>query len=110
MPASRLQQVAPPLRDAVLKSQPGAISQVSAGGAHTLVLLVEKEPAGQRDLSTAGVKESITNALKERRSQLRRSAYVANLRNDAKVINYLARQLAPAPKPQAVTPAAPGRQ
>ena len=48
VPASALNQVPPPLRAAVLGSQPGNVKLVSVGGAHTLVLLVERETAGQR--------------------------------------------------------------
>jgi peptidyl-prolyl cis-trans isomerase SurA len=108
VPASRLQQVAAPLRDAVLKAQPGTVTQINAGGVYTIVLLVEKEAAGQRELSTPGVKENITGALRDRKGQLLRAAYLANLRNDAKIVNYLAKQLAPLPPaPPGLAPAAP---
>ena len=49
VPLSALQKAPPPLRDAVLKAQPGTVTMVNIGGTHTLVLLVAKEPAGQRD-------------------------------------------------------------
>jgi peptidyl-prolyl cis-trans isomerase SurA len=108
--ASQLKQVAAPLREAVLKAQPGTISQVSVGGAYTLVLLIEKEAAGQRDLNTPGVRDNISRTLHDRKEQLARTAYLTVLRNDAHVMNYLAKQLLPAPKPQTVTPTAPGKK
>jgi hypothetical protein len=57
------------------------------------VLVVAHEPAGQRDLSTPGVKERITNTLRSRREQLMRTAYLSALRDDAEVVNHFARRL-----------------
>jgi peptidyl-prolyl cis-trans isomerase SurA len=93
MPLSALKQAPPQLRDVVLKMSPGSVRVVSVGGAHTIVLLVAKEVAGQRDLSTPGVRENITNALRGRREQLLRAAYLSAVRSDARVENYLARRL-----------------
>lgn len=111
IPASALNQVRPELRQAVLKSKPGDVSTVSAGGAHTIVLLVSREEAGQRDLDTPGVRDSITNLLRDRREQLLIAAYVAAARNEARIVNYLARQLVEtrgaAP---GLVPSAPGRK
>ena len=58
VPMSRLKQAPPQLRDAVLNKEPGTVNVASMGGAHTLVLVVAHEPAGQRDLSTPGVKRA----------------------------------------------------
>ena len=93
VPVSALSQVRPELRQAVLNAKPGEVTAVTAGGAHTLVLLIAHEAAGQRDLGTPGVRESITDMLRERREQLLSAAYIAAARNDVKVVNYLARQL-----------------
>jgi parvulin-like peptidyl-prolyl isomerase len=90
VPVSALRSVPAPLRDAVLNSQPGSVRMVSIGGGHTIVLLVAKDTAGQKDLSMPQVKEMITNTLKGRREQLLRAAYVNALRNDATVVNHLA--------------------
>lgn len=107
--ASELAQAPAPLRDAVLKAQPGTVSQVSAGGAHALVLLVAKQAAGQRDLSSPGVRDNIAAALRDRQEQLLRAAYLAVLRNEAKVVNNLAKQIVAQPaKTPTVAPAAPG--
>jgi len=91
IPASALEKVPPQLRDTVLKTEPGNVSVVSAGGAHTIVLLVAREAAGQRDLNTPQVKDGISSSLKERKEQLQRGAYVTVARNSSKIVNYLAR-------------------
>ena len=93
VPMSRLKQAPPQLRDAVLKKAPGTVSVASMGGAHTLVLVVSHEQAGQRDLSTPGVNDRITAALKGRKEQLLRTAYLTSVRHDADVVNYLARRI-----------------
>ena len=93
VPVSALQQTPPPLRDAVLKSAPGTVKVVSNGGAHTIVLVVAHEVAGQKDPSMPDVREAITTALRGRREQLLRAAYLASLRNEAVVVNLLARRL-----------------
>jgi peptidyl-prolyl cis-trans isomerase SurA len=93
VPVSKLQQAPAALRDAVLKVKPGTVNIVSQGGAHTLVAVVAHEPAGQRDLSTPAVKESITSNIRARKEQLLRTAYLTALRTDAQVVNYLARRL-----------------
>ena len=93
LPVSGLKQIAPPLRDAVLKSAPGAVSVVTVGGNHTIVLVLGHEKAGQRDLSTPMVRENITASLRGRREQLLRAAYLTALRTDADVVNYFARRI-----------------
>ncbi len=90
---SQLAQVPPPLRNAVLKTEPGRMSVVSAQGNHTLVLLVSREQAGQRELNTPQVRDSITNTLRTRREQLLRNAYLIAARNNATVVNYLAQRI-----------------
>ena len=57
IPRSALQQVPPALRDATLKLEPGTVRVVSNGGAHTIVLMVARETAGQRDPSMPDVRE-----------------------------------------------------
>ena len=93
VPISALQQAPPALRDAVLKTAPGSVRVVSNGGAHTIVLFVAKDTAGQKDPSMPAVKEAITGALRGRREQLLRAAYLTDLRNGAAVVNHLAKQL-----------------
>jgi peptidyl-prolyl cis-trans isomerase SurA len=93
VPVSRLKQAPPQLRDAVLKASPGTINVVSGGGAHTIVLVVAHEQAGQRDLSMPAVRERITETLRARKEQLLRTAYLTAAQSDATVVNYLARRL-----------------
>ena len=93
IPVSKLKQLPPQLRDAVLNKAPGSVNVASVNGGHTLVLVVSHEAAGQRDLTTPGVRERITEALRGRREQLLRSAYLTTVRTDAVVVNYLARRL-----------------
>ncbi len=110
VPLSALKNAPPMLRDAALKSQPGTVSHVSSGGAHTLVLVIAKEEAGQRDLQTAGVKDGIATSLRSKREQLLRTAYLTAARADATVVNYLARRIVDAQgKSPSLTPAAPGK-
>lgn len=97
VPISRLKQAPPQLLNAVLNKAPGTVNVASAGGAHTLVLVVAHEPAGQRDLSTPGVREQITKTLKARKEQLLRMAYLTSVRSDAEVVNYLARRIVESP-------------
>jgi peptidyl-prolyl cis-trans isomerase SurA len=93
VPMSKLQSAPPRLRDAVLKVPVGTVSLASEGGNHTIVAVVAYEAAGQRDLSTPAVKESITSTLKARKEQLLRAAYLTAARSDANVTNYIARRL-----------------
>jgi peptidyl-prolyl cis-trans isomerase SurA len=111
VPVSALKNVPAPLRDAVLNSQPGAVRLVSIQGGQTIVLLVAKDTAGQKDPSMPQVREMISNTLKGRREQLLRAAYVTALRNDATVVNYLADRIVEAQgkATPSLMPAAPGQ-
>ena len=91
IPVSALNQVPPQLRELVLKTAPGRIGTVGAGGGYTFVFVIAREDAGQRDLSHPPVKESITTTIREQREQVLRAAYVAAARNDIDVVNHLAR-------------------
>ena len=109
VPLSAVQRTPPALRDAVLKATPGTVSTVSMGGGHTLVLLVAKEAAGQRDLSTPEVREAITGTLRGRKEQLLRTAYISTIRDNAVVVNHLAKRLVESQgKMPSLVPAAPG--
>ena len=104
--ASQLAQVPPQLRDVVLRTDPGKASLVTAGNAFTLVMVIAKEPAGQRELGNPNVRDTISTNMRERRVQVLRAAYLTSLRNDAKIVNHYANQVAanqlkaaPAPSP-----------
>jgi peptidyl-prolyl cis-trans isomerase SurA len=110
VPLSALQKAPPPLRDAVLKANPGTVTMVNIGGTHTLVLLVGKEPAGQRDPSMPEVREGITSTLKSRKEQLLQAAYISSLRNNVVVVNILAQRLLESQgKMPSLAPSAPGK-
>jgi peptidyl-prolyl cis-trans isomerase SurA len=93
VPLSALKAAPAPLRDVVLQMTPGSARVVTQGGAHRIVYLVAKEAAGQRDLSSPGVKDRIREGLKARREQLLRSAYLTAARTDAAVVNYIVRRV-----------------
>jgi len=93
VPVSKLKQAPQQLRDAVLNKAPGTVNVASANGAYTLVLVVAHEQAGQRDLSSPGVRDRISEGLRGRREQLLRAAYLTAVRSDAVVVNHLARRI-----------------
>jgi peptidyl-prolyl cis-trans isomerase SurA len=108
VPVSRIKQAPPLMRDAVLNKAAGNVNVVTVGGAYTIVLVVAHEQAGQRDLSTPGVRDRITEALRGRKEQLLRAAYLTAIRSDAEVENHLARRLVEAQgKVPSLQPAAP---
>lgn len=90
---SALRQAPPQLRDAVMKATPGTVNVVTMEGGHTIVLLLGKQAAGQRDLSMPEVKQGITSTLRGRREQLLRTAYLQAIRDKANVVNHLAQRL-----------------
>jgi peptidyl-prolyl cis-trans isomerase SurA len=68
------------------------ILRTPAGGYHILKLL-GREEAGQRELSSPQVKSAIRQTLMNEREQLLKAAYLEDLRNGAKVRNYLAEKV-----------------
>ncbi|MGH9706343.1 MAG: SurA N-terminal domain-containing protein, partial [Candidatus Acidiferrales bacterium] len=62
-------------------------------GGYRILKLIAKEAAGQREISDPQVQQSIRDMLRNRREQLLRSAYMAEARDEARVTNYLARQI-----------------
>lgn len=93
MPASAFARAPQPLRQAVFNGKPGSINVVTANGMTTIMLLIASEPVGQRELSAPAVHDGIRDALQERKEQLLRVAYVTKVRNDASIVNNLARQV-----------------
>ena len=89
----------------------GPARQLAGGRSHTIALVLAHEPAGQRDLSTPGVRDRINETLRNRKEQLLRSAYLTTVRNEAEVVNYLARRLVEAKGEMPSLPlAAPGKK
>jgi peptidyl-prolyl cis-trans isomerase SurA len=93
IPLSAVRQAEPALRNAVLDMMPGNVRVINQNGAAAIVALLAKEPAGQRTLETPGVKDQITEALKQRREQLLRSAYLTALQTNADVTNHQAARI-----------------
>jgi peptidyl-prolyl cis-trans isomerase SurA len=93
VPLSAIRRAPAALRDVVLNTEPGRAQVVQDGNAVRIVLVVSREKAGQRDLSTPGTKEQLTQAIRMRKEQLLRDAYLNARRADAEVTNYLARRL-----------------
>ena len=95
VPESALNQSDPTLKKAVLGMKVGQITQpipVKNGGYRILKLLA-KEAAGERQFSDVQVQQAIRDALRTRKEQLLRSAYLVEARDEAHVTNYLARQI-----------------
>ena len=93
VPVSALNKAPEPLRKAVIGQKPGTVNVASSGGIHTIVAVVAHEPAGERSLTTPGVKDGITGTLKQRKEQLLRTAYLSAARGDADVRNLAARRV-----------------
>lgn len=94
IPSSALEKADRSLRQAILALQPGQVSGVvRARDAYYILKLVERQTAGQRQLSDPEVQQNIRNVLENRKGQLLREAYMEIARNQSKIVNYLARQI-----------------
>jgi peptidyl-prolyl cis-trans isomerase SurA len=86
---------------AISKLKPGQMSDVVAlngPGSKTpyeyaIYKLLEREPAGQRQLNDPRVQQDIRQQLRDGRAQLLRTAYYEMLRDQAHVVNYLAEEI-----------------
>jgi peptidyl-prolyl cis-trans isomerase SurA len=90
---SQVDSAAPALKNAVMSMKPGDLNTVTNGPTTTLLALVRRLEPGQRELSDPEVKDGIKTSLQERRVQLLQGAYLARLRDEATIVNYLARQV-----------------
>jgi peptidyl-prolyl cis-trans isomerase SurA len=102
IPESALQQRDPATFAAINKLQPGQMTDVlpvyGAGPTqraigYAVYKLLEREPAGQRELNNPSVQQHIRQGLRESHAQLLQLAYREILRNDAKVRNYFAEEI-----------------
>lgn len=94
VPESALNQSDPMLKKVVLALKPGQVSQPIQLKDNTRILkLVAREAAGQRNIQDPQVLQTIRDTLRNRKEQLLRAAYLASARDDARVTNYLARQV-----------------
>jgi len=95
IPESSLNRSDPALKKAVLSLKAGQFSQPihTKDGGYTILKLIAVEPAGDRKLSDPQVQQAIRNALRTRKEQLLRSAYLIEARDETHVTNYLAREI-----------------
>ena len=93
VPVSALKKAPPALRDVVIGKAPGTVNVGTSGGIYTVVLIIGHEQAGERGLSTPGVRDGITSTLKGRKEQLLQTAYLSAARSDAEVVNHAARRV-----------------
>jgi peptidyl-prolyl cis-trans isomerase SurA len=101
VPESSLRSQPPPIFAAISRLQPGQITDVipilppgaKAPVGYAIYKLIEKEPAGQRELNDPRVQQDIRQQLRDSRSQLLRAAYYEIMRNQTKVENHLAEQI-----------------
>jgi len=94
VPESALEKASPEIRKMVMALRPGEISPIiPAPDGYRILKLISKEPAGQRELTDPRVQQSVRETLLNRKDQLLKAAYYEVARNDAKVVNYLARSI-----------------
>ncbi len=92
----------PEIYAAISKIKPGQITDVLPVYAepnskkvvgYAIYKLLEKEPAGQRELNDPRVQQAIRTQLRDSRSQLIKNAYLEMLRDQAHVENYFAEDI-----------------
>ena len=93
VPISALKKAPEALQKAVIGQKPGTANVATDRGVHTIVGIMAHEQAGERTLTTPGVKDAITQTLKTRKEQLLRTAYLSAARGDAEVVNHQARRV-----------------
>jgi peptidyl-prolyl cis-trans isomerase SurA len=95
IPESALEKANVELRKMVMSLAPGAISPIiKTQEGYRIFKIISKESAGQRELNDPRVQQSIRETLLNRKDQLLKNAYYEVARNEAKVVNYLARSVA----------------
>ena len=94
IPESSLNRSDPLLKKVVMALKPGEVSDViQLRDSYSILKLIGKEAPGQRELSDPQVQQTIRDTLRSRKEQLLRAAYLASVRDQAKVTNYLAQQV-----------------
>jgi peptidyl-prolyl cis-trans isomerase SurA len=94
VPESALEKTSPELRKLVLSLAPGQISPIlHTQGDYRILKMISREPPGQRELGDPRVQQTIRENLLNRKDQLLKSAYYENARNEAKIVNYLAKSI-----------------
>ena len=85
----------PDLKKLVLSMNAGEISPILHNqDGYRILKMISKEPAGQHELSDPRVQQQIREILLNRKDQLLKFAYSEVARNEAKVVNNLAKKVA----------------
>jgi peptidyl-prolyl cis-trans isomerase SurA len=100
---SQLKTEDPAVFAAIIKIKPGQSTEIlpmiQGEGAsrktvgYQIFMLIEKRPAGQREMSDPRTQLGIRQLLRTNHAQLLQDAYLEMLYNDAKIHNYLAEQI-----------------
>jgi peptidyl-prolyl cis-trans isomerase SurA len=94
IPESTLEKANPDLRRMVMSLQPGSVSPIiHTSDGYSILKLISKEPAGQRDLNDPRVQENIRENLRNSADQVLRNAYFEVARDASKVQNYFAESI-----------------
>ncbi len=94
IPESALNNTDPAVKRIITSMRPGEVSNVvGMGGTYRIFKMVAREAAGQRQLEDVRTKEFIRDTLRNRKEQLLRAAFLTIAREEARVTNYLARQV-----------------
>jgi peptidyl-prolyl cis-trans isomerase SurA len=94
VPESTLEKANPELRKLVASLSPRSFSQpIHTQEGYRILMVIAREPAGQRELNDPRVQQNIHETLLNRKDQLLKNAYYEVARNSAKVENYLARSI-----------------
>ena len=94
VPESSLNQSDPALKKLVIGLKAGQVSPpIVLKDSIRILKLVTREAPGLRGLTDPQVQQSIRDTLRNRKEQLLRASYLAVARDDARVTNYLARQV-----------------
>ena len=91
----------PTIGAALLKLKPGQITEIfplidaqsKKQVGYSIYKLIEREPAGQRDISDPVVQQHIRQLLRDGRSQLVQNAYFEMLNDQAKIENFFAEEI-----------------
>lgn len=94
VPESALQKTGPELFRLISSMQPGQMTQIiHTPDGYRILKMISREPAGQRELSDPRVQQSIRENLLTHKDQLLKSAYYEIARNEAKITNFVAKQV-----------------
>ena len=94
-PQSAFNRSDPLLKQSVLSMKVGEVSRPLhlKDGRFVILKLLGKEPAGLREISDAQVQQGIRQMLRNREEQLLRAAYLADVRDQSHITNYLAEEV-----------------